>query len=363
MKRLLFLMVCIISISAFAQQTTVDLSPLANPVPNATMQRDTFNLQFTFPPTAFVGDYGIESNGTDIYVTQWLEDSIARYDQLGNVIEAFVIPGVGHVRDLAYDGQYYYGSPSANYFYVLDLDNKILIDTIHTSFNIRGMAYDPIEDVLWASSNWEPEFHKMDMQGNVLDSWIASGQTMNAISGLAYDNSTAGGPFLWGFSQDSTGAVIVKYDIATQSQTGNMINMSSLEPSGIAGGLFINNMTARTGETLGGMIQNYLVFAFDLAYANMMVVGIEDHSMITSLEIYPNPVKDIMNINIELNNEDELTCNIVNLIGQVVHSEKVLSSSSSTISINTSEFRSGTYFVQLSSNKGYSIAKKFIIVE
>ncbi len=363
MKRLSLFIVCLLTISAYAQHTANDQSPMADPVANSVMDRDTFNLEFSFPPTAFVGDYGIESDGTDLFVTQWLGDSLAKYDQIGNILETFVIPGVERVRDLAYDGQYYYGGRSSEYFFKMDFVNKVLVDTIFTSFNIRGMAYDPVENVLWASSNWEPDFYKLDMQGNVLDSWVASGQTMDGISGLAVDNVSPGGPFLWGFSQDSTGSVIVKYDIATQSQTGNMIDMSALQTGGIAGGLFINNLGPRSGETLGGMIQNDMVFAFDLAYANMMVVGIEDYSMVTSLDVYPNPVTDVLNINIEINNKDELTCKIVNMVGQVVHHEDILADSTTTISINTSEFKVGTYFVQLSSNKGYSIAKKFIIVE
>ncbi len=360
MKKLILIVACFIGLSTIAQQT-LEISPYSTADPMHESVRDTFNLQFLFPCDAFVGEYGVETNGTDIYMTQWYGDTIAKYDQFGNVLDVFTIPGVERIRDMAFDGQYYYGGNAHNYFYILDLDNKVLIDTVHTSFNVRGMAYDPIEDVLWTSGDWEPDFHKIDMQGNILDYWMAAGVTMHSITGLAFDNYTYGGPSLWGFSQDSTGVMIVKYDIATQTQTGNMIDMSSIAEGGFgyAGGLFINEMSIRSGITLGGIIQNDVVFAFDLEYANMMVVGIDNHDMLASFDVYPNPVSNILNISLETDNLSNVTCSIFNQIGQLVYQQDSQLNQKGTLSIETGSFETGTYFVQLSGS-GFNFTKKFI---
>lgn len=361
MKNLFLILICLIGLNIFAQQTHVEIAPNSNVNPDA-ISRDTFNLEFSFPCTAFISEYGVETNGSDIYVTQWVGNLIAKYDQSGTVLDTFSIPGVEKVRDLAYDGQYYYGSPHAYSYYVLDMENKVRIDLIATPFQVRGMAYDPVEDVLWATRSWSPEFYKMDMQGNVLDTWIPTGITMDAISGLAYDNITSDGPFLWGFSQDSTGVMIVKYDIATQSQTGSMIDMSGL-CSGIAGGLFIENMApARTGENLGGMIQNQLVFAFDLGYANQLV-NLEKNDMLKTFELYPNPVKDVLNIKLAVVDNAKLKYKVLNQAGQVIHDQIIDVNASAEISINTSLFESGIYFVQIGNEKGYLFTKKFIVTK
>ena len=361
MKNLFLILICLIGLNIFAQQY-VEIAPNSNINADATMSRDSLTLQFSFPCAAFTGEYGVETDGNNIYVSQWLGDLFAKYDQAGNVLETFTIPGVSKVRDMAYDGQYYYGSPSDFYFYILDLDNKVLIDTIQTSFRIRGMAYDPVEDVLWASEHWTPMFYKMDMQGNILDSWLPTGITLDAISGLAYDNYSGGGPFLWGFSQDSTGGIIIKYDIASQTQTGNMIDVSGLALGSIAGGLFISQMSPRSGFTMGGMMQNELVFAFDLDYANMLVVGIDSHDMMSSLDIYPNPANDVLNIKIGIDNQAVSSCKILNQAGQVIQDHTV-TNASSNISINTSMLESGVYFVQIGNDNGYSITKKFMIAK
>lgn len=363
MKNLLLILVCLFGLSTFAQETQVEVAPNCNVNPDAIPVLDSFNLQFSFPCAAFVGEYGVNTDGNDIYVSQWLDDSIAKYDELGNVLDMFVIPGVAHVRDIAFDGQYYYGSAGGDYFYVMDFDNKVLIDTVTTSFIIRGMAYDPVEDVLWASEHWTPWFYKMDKQGNILDSWLPSGITLDHISGLAYDNVSYGGPSLWGFSQDSTGAIIIKYDIATQSQTGNMIDVSSMGTNSytIAGGLFIRQMALKSDYIIGGMLQNDLVFALELGYANTLV-NIESNEMLPEMEIYPNPVRDVLNIQISAEDTD-LSYRIFNQTGQLMLENIIHVDNSSLTSISTAEFSPGLYFVQLNTNKGLSVIRKFIVAE
>lgn len=322
------------------------------------IQEDSFNLYYSFPAIAFIGEYGAESNGNTVYATQWMNDSLASYDMSGNIIERFVIQGVEKVRDLAYDGQYYYGSPSAFYFYVLDLDNKSLIDTVSVSFRIRGMAYDPLEDVLWASEHWSPMFYKMDKQGNILDSWLPTGITMDAISGLAFDNYSPNGPFLWGFSQDSTGAVIVKYDVPAKAQTGNMIDVSSLGNNmTYAGGLYLEELGLRGIPVIGGVIQNQLHFALDLDYANMLV-GLDQPGMdiIPDVEIYPNPTSDYITIKTGLNNTSAYKARVLNQLGQV-QIETILNLEETRLDL--SELQSGVYFLQIN-NIGSSYTYRLV---
>lgn len=358
MKKLILLIAIFVSFQSFAQNIS-EFAPGMKPI-NPAVQEDTFDLYFSFPTIAFIGEYGAESDGNIIYATQWLDDSLAAYDLSGNLLEKFTIYGVEKVRDLAYDGQYYYGSPSEFYFYVLDLDNKIAIDTVFTSFRIRGMAYDPNEDVLWASEHWSPMFYKMDKQGNVLDSWLPSGITMDAISGLAYDYYSPGGPFLWGFSQDSSGAMIVKYDVPNQAQTGNMIDVSGLVTDmTVAGGLYLEDMDEPAVPVIGGVIQNRLHFALELDYANMLVGLEEKDNVITLLEIYPNPVWDILNIKTDIREPSEVHISIHNQLGMIEMNEIMTSSRQATIKLNVSELEGGIYFLRLTTNE-QSITSRFV---
>jgi hypothetical protein len=114
---------------------------------------------------------------------------------------------------------------------------------------IQGIAYYADTDALWVSEHWSPSFYRLDKSdGTTLDALSFFGVTMDAIGVLAYDNISPDGPFPWGFNQDSTGAIIMKYNILSQAQTGNMIDVSTLT-SGEAytGGLFVEAMSGMNG--------------------------------------------------------------------------------------------------------------------
>ncbi len=348
----------IISLTLSAQVTTFEKAPTLAENPAISMNRDTFNLQFQFPCTAFIGEYGVESDGQYIYVSQWRDDSIAKYDLYGNVVETFTIPGVAYVRDLAWDGTYFYGSPNAYKFYVMDFENKVVIDTVHTAMSIRGIAYDSDDDALWISEYWSPNFYKLDKTtGATLDTLIPSGITLTAISGLAYDNYSPGGPWLWGFSQDSTGAIIIKYDIPNQAQTGNMIDVSGLTGNAAyAGGLFIEPLAAYNGVSLGGMIQNDQIFGLELGYANALV-GIHDNDAV-KISIYPNPVEDQLKFQLDI--QGKISVKVINQLGQVVISQELMVAKGTQASISTSTLEDGVYFLQISNNAGYNAHASFI---
>ncbi len=359
MKIITFVLALFFSVTLIAQFTPFEKSPNLPEDLTITESRDTFNLQFQFPTAAFVGEYGIESDGQYIYVTQWLDDSIAQYNMNGDVLDVFVIPGVGEVRDLAWDGTYFYGSPNDYKFFVIDMANKTLINTHYTDMKIRGMAYDNDADALWVSEHWSPMFYQLDKStGATLDSLSPSGITLDAISGLAYDNQSPNGPFLWGFSQDSTGAIIIKYDIPNMTQTGNMIDVSGLA-SGVAyaGGLYIEWMNGMSDMTIGGMIQNDQVFALELGYANSLV-EIEEE-IINDILIYPNPVKD--QLFIELNKEGDFTIKVYNQLGKMVMTEIIRAYGNTTFSLPVMSLSNGIYFVQLSEKSGKAIAQSFIV--
>jgi hypothetical protein len=81
-------------------------------------------------------------------------------------------------------------------------------------------------------------------------------------------------------------------------------------------------------------------------------IEIDDASIIESEEgqilMYPNPITENLNIYVE-NHEDYNTIKIVNMNGQTVYNNEITNSVSS---INTSEFSTGVYFVQIISELG-----------
>lgn len=362
MQYICLILISLIGLISYAQDYE-EIAPMITINPEAKIWNDTLDVEFSFPCTAFIGEYGVGIDDDDeICVTQWSGDLFAKYDQSGNLLDTFSIPGVSGVRDITFDGEFFFGSPNDYYFYVLDIVTKQLVATVQTPMRIRGITYDPEDQAYWISEHWSSTFYKVDWMGNVLDSLIPTGNTLDAISGIAFDYKYwYSDPFIWGFSQDSTGAIIAKYDIATQSQMGSMIDVSGLASGGIAGGLSMNSMGPMSGTLLVGMIQNQLVFALDLDYANQLV-GLEAKDFVKTLEVSPNPARDILCVRMTMDGQAKLKFRILNQSGQIIHSQSVRVERFKTLEFDINKLEAGLYFVQLGNQGKYSITKKFVKV-
>ena len=185
---------------------------------------------------------GIATDGVNIYTSSWNSANTGgidffKYDMDGNYIEGFNIAGATGVRDLTYDGQYFYGSSGASQIFILDMANKSLVGTINCSgLTSRHLSYDPEMDGFW-SGNWET-LALYDRNGAMITSAPAPSSAYG--SGYFVDNS--GNPHLYLFCQPASDAKVYDYDIYA-----NTINPSPVfdfancpgYDAGISGGAFI----------------------------------------------------------------------------------------------------------------------------
>ncbi len=359
MKGVFLLILCTLPFWGISQRAQIEIvTPPAN-VPESIVL-DSSSVLFSFSSNALMGEYGVETDGEFIYVTQWHDDSIAKYNMTGTIMDRFMIPGVGKVRDMAYDGQYYYGSPNKEFFYVIDMDNKELIDIVYTSFRIRGMAYDPVEDVFWANEEWSARLYKIDKQGFMLDSFLPANASLDYITGLAYDDNNADGKYLWGFSVDGSGAMLVKYDLLAKAETEDVIDISGLVAgSAYAAGLFIHETGGDALPTLGGILQGQIIFGIDLNFGNISV-GIEDQSKQINLPVYPNPARDILIVDTEELTDDVVSLCIMNLAGQSLIEYHQRINHNRELSINVAGLKAGMYVISMQDASGHLYNSRFI---
>jgi hypothetical protein len=169
---------------------------------------------------------GIETDGTNFYTCSWQNADFSRYAMDGTFIETFTIAGVSRIRDLTYDGTYFYGSDATTTktIYIMDLANETLIGTIPVTCTgvsaVRHIAYDPTLDGgnggFWIG-DWN-ELGAVSMAGTEL---VASTVTLNGCFGMAYDpHSDPANPCLWLFQQEGGfKSVFSQFDINTMSMT------------------------------------------------------------------------------------------------------------------------------------------------
>ena len=179
---------------------------------------------------------GVEFDGTFFWITgggAGGTNKLHKFDKDGNYIISYNQPttsGWGW-RDLVWDGNYLYASDSPNIEQIDPSTGTATGVTIPGPLNPnRGLAYDPATDYFW-TANWGSDIYEIDRSGAIIN------QYPNALSiyGLAWDDLSPDGPWLWVWSQDGNGCLCSQFDPRTGLFTGLIYN-GSVPPGGIAGG-------------------------------------------------------------------------------------------------------------------------------
>jgi hypothetical protein len=213
--------------AALTDSKISDAAPVRNPGNPPTIL-DFGDELYTFDPQTPTGDeacLGVEFDGTYFWVSgrHPVDEThkLHKFDRNGNYLESFDqgTTSTWGWRDLAFDGTYLYGSDE-NVFSQIDpaTGEQIATLPIPSGFTppLRALAYDPETDHFW-SANYTSNLIEFNRSGATLHSY---GNTLN-IYGLAWDNVTEGGPWLWAFSQDGTPATLVtQIDPSTGDPTG-----------------------------------------------------------------------------------------------------------------------------------------------
>ena len=235
----------------------------SNPsVPLHPYKRDFLDSVFCFPSVSPHIEGGCVSDGTYVYSVFEDSDSVYKYDFFGNIIERFNIPGIPGLYDLTYndDDGYYYGAKGTSLIYIMDFENHFLAGTLIAPVPVRGIAYDKVNNAFWAN-NWSSDLTLFDASGYVLNSFPVP--NYGNFYGLAYDMYDDGGPYIWAFSRDGGGNLVIQIDVELEQETGYYLDLNSISINGgQAAGLYFNINPLLGGVMLYGNIQNDVFFGY-----------------------------------------------------------------------------------------------------
>ena len=250
-----------ISINKNVEKSKNDVLNSDEIVKKATKSKDTWDLQFAYDVTTLsggvIGQAGCESDGVYIYTAIWESSDILKYDLYGKYIETFQIEGVSNLRDLAYDGEYFYGSDVSTSIYKMDFNSKTLEGIISSPTEIRAIAYDDENDGFWVN-NWSSDMICVGKNGLVLDEI----QGIPSCYGAAYDNFTEGGPYLWlnTGATVSSPAVLEQFSIENHASTGFTFQVGNSN----AGGAFIQENIIDGTVTIAAIAQGEALYGYEL---------------------------------------------------------------------------------------------------
>jgi 3-phenylpropionate/trans-cinnamate dioxygenase ferredoxin subunit len=128
------------------QMIDMDVNVKVTSIPS----EDMFDLQFDWPVGVGGGEAGIETDGSYIYTTKWNGSDFYRYAMDGTYIESFTCGSAASIRDLAYDGTYFYGGAASPTVYEMDFDAQTTISSFTAPTDCRAIAYNEDDDAFYA---------------------------------------------------------------------------------------------------------------------------------------------------------------------------------------------------------------------
>jgi hypothetical protein len=229
-----------------------------------TGDRALFDLLASWPVGVGGGEYSVATDGQFMYTAAWNSTNFYKYSLTGTYIESFTISGAGNLRDLTYDGQYFYGSPNSTTIYQMDFTTQSVVGTISAPAAVRGIAYDADNDGFWVSNGWDPPLRLISRAGTVLQTLNT---TASSFSGLGWEKYSDGTPYIWGHTQPASNNILVKIDVNTGAtlQTFDVASVVSFAPGSISGGMDITNLLIPGKWVFLGTAQNDVIWVLELA--------------------------------------------------------------------------------------------------
>jgi hypothetical protein len=88
-------------------------------------------------------------------------------------------------------------------------------------------------------------------------------------------------------------------------------------------------------------------------------IGLNDQGPIRGLNVYPNPVRNFLNIDYNLEAGQSYELKVVNVLGKVVYSRNV-SRLQAVERVDMTSLANGVYFVQITSGNKVHTTRKFL---
>lgn len=208
-------------------------------------------------------EYGIETDGEFIYTSQ-SNNTIFKYNLSGVLLDTIIIESAGTIWDLAWDGDYFYGGSGQNFIYEMDFENEELISIINTSVPFKSLAYNESLDVFYGAVG--STITCFDRDGVTLNEIPVDIDGLTDIMGLAFDDYSHGGPFIWVYGLHLNSMNLLVRLTLSGASTNLMCDVAKIIPStnGIAGGICIDSQLQNGYWTIGGVMTNEFLFGLEL---------------------------------------------------------------------------------------------------
>lgn len=264
-----------------------------------------WDFQFAYATSDTLGYFsqaGAYWTGTEFWVSKWNSDTLARLTSTGSLIERFTIAGVAGTRSITGDGTNLYLGLANDNIVTVNPVTKTAISTATITGNAAGigsrfLTYDGSLDGGnggFYIGNFTSDIGIVSKTGTTLGVIPQATHGRIGMYGAAFDNISAGGPYLWVFEQSGNPSDAMISQVALPSGTWTGVSFDVDGDLGLggslAGGLFITSGLVTGQNTIGGMAQGSpnTLFGYELSFAPIQIdAALTEANLIPGLSIVP----------------------------------------------------------------------------
>jgi hypothetical protein len=297
-----------------------------------------FDIDYNYNATDSSGRNGMAAVTyfqNEFWVSRWASDTIHKFNQMGQLVSSFVVPGCSAVRAFTNDGTYIYASTNSTTIFRIDPATATLAPpniTVGGAVGaVRHCTYDSTLNGnaggFWVG-NFGTSIFSISLTGTVLSTITAATHQQTGMYGSAIDHYSAGGPYLWIFAQMAPSNSIINrlqlpagtptlitHDVMTD--VGAAMGLTS----GLAGGLCIANGVIPGQKSICGVIQgtpDNVIFGYELSDPVIAdndasldeLRPIEGYTQIPLDQIFPESF-EVKYSNLGTNQLDSITIDII----------------------------------------------------
>ncbi len=290
-KSLLFLYFILISFYSLAQDSKEYSPEFSSNSIGKTFIDAIWDVKFNYNLETATGGNG---NAGAVYIPTLNQFWVSRWNTpagriyvlntSGVVVDSFTTSGFTGTRNMIYDpvNNEVVCATATNILRRVNPVTRATVGqiTMPTNITARFISYDPTADGgnggFWVG-NWNAgnlHFYLVNRSGSQIG--IINNTAITGVYGIAYDNISPGGPFLWVWSQGQGQGFpqnIIQISIATGLPTGVqhdvMTDVGLGQTQAIAGGLFITDQLMPGFLILGGVLQGTPDRLFGYEIANL----------------------------------------------------------------------------------------------
>jgi hypothetical protein len=220
-------------------------------------------LQAAIPVSDVTGD--LQIMGCEFVDNEWWvtggggpgeQNLFYRFNRSGEFLGSIPQPSTSAVGwfDLAYDGQYVYGSEDHN---LVGVDHQGVVQTVIPSpLNpSRAVAYDSVSDHFWVAE-YTQDFYEIDRQGNIIQQIPNSGSSELSVTGLAWNPADPDGFKLYIFSLNAVNRLTRVSRLNPVSHAQQFVADLPGQAGDQAGGCTITSRWNSMVVVFGGIFQN-----------------------------------------------------------------------------------------------------------